>query len=265
VVSSTAFHRWAKTFATKVQTFIALNEFSKSIFVRGGLPEDKIVVKPNFTSGAAVGGEERQPQFVFVGEISIPKGVGLLLDAWADAAPDVTRLFLIGDGAGRDELFRRYSSLKNVTWCGPQSRQRVIDIVGRSRFLILPSLCYENCPMAVLEAFSVGTPVVVPDRGAFPCLMTPEREGIAFSAGDRASLARSIRRACDQDSSGWNAFSENALRTYKDRFGAEQNHTQLMTIYEQSRSRFAESHKNTVAERPSRAGVRPADPLEKHT
>ena len=42
----------------------------------------------------------------------------------------------------------------------------MIQIIGESRWLALPSLAYENFPMAVLEAFSVGTPVIVPDHGA---------------------------------------------------------------------------------------------------
>jgi glycosyltransferase involved in cell wall biosynthesis len=257
LVSSAAFHRWANTFTTKVQAFIALNEFSKSIFVRGGLPEDKIFVKPNFTYAAAVHKEPRRSQFVFVGEISVQKGVALLLDAWAEAAPDEARLLMIGYA-----LSRRYSSLRNVTWCGRQSREQVIETVAISRFLILPSLCYENCPMAVLEAFSVGTPVIVPDRGAFPCLMKHEREGIAFSAGDRTSLAQAILKACDQDSSSWNAFSGNALQAYKQQFGAEQSYRQLMTIYEHSMSSFTGAPSHRVIERPSKPSTRPAAALE---
>jgi glycosyltransferase involved in cell wall biosynthesis len=239
-----------------------LNEFSKAIFVRGGLPEDKIFVKPNFTSLAAARKESRRPQFVFVGDISVEKGVALLLDAWAEAAPDQAELLLIGDGAGKDELCRRYSSVRNVTWCGRQTREQVVETVATSRFLILPSLCYENCPMAVLEAFSVGTPVIVPDHGAFPCLMTHEQEGFAFSAGDRVSLAKAIRKACDQNSIDWTAFSDNALKAYNQQFGAEQNYGQLMAIYEYSMSNFPGAPNFSRIERLRKPCARPETRLE---
>jgi glycosyltransferase involved in cell wall biosynthesis len=234
VISSAAFHRWVNTFSTKVQAFIALNEFSKSIFVRGGLPEHKVFLKPNFTAGAHVQSRERRADMVFVGDISVQKGIGLLLEAWAEAAPESARLVLIGDGPGRDALSRQFASSKNVSWLGRKSHEEVIEAVARSKFLILPSLCYENCPMSVLEAFSVGTPVIVPDHGAFPALMKHEQEGIAFSAGDRKSLAQAIRRACDQDGFSWMRLSERARLTYEQRFETEHNYAQLMAIYEHS-------------------------------
>jgi len=44
-----AYHRNKNTWNTQVDRYIALTDFAKRVFVRGGLPMDKITIKPNFT------------------------------------------------------------------------------------------------------------------------------------------------------------------------------------------------------------------------
>lgn len=42
------FHRGRRTWHNEVDLFIALTEFSRQKFIEGGLPADRVVVKPNF-------------------------------------------------------------------------------------------------------------------------------------------------------------------------------------------------------------------------
>ncbi|MCX5901529.1 MAG: glycosyltransferase, partial [Proteobacteria bacterium] len=58
--------------------------------------------------------------------------------------------------------------------------------------LILPSLCYENCPIVIGEAFMTKTPVIVSDLGGMAELVEDGVSGLTFKAGDSTALAEKI-------------------------------------------------------------------------
>jgi glycosyltransferase involved in cell wall biosynthesis len=238
VTSKNVVHRWLGTFQTKVHAHIVLTDFSKEIMVRSGLPDERIFVKPNFNPDPGDPVAPRLRRVVFAGMISRPKGVHLLLEAWASLAPAGYQLMMLGDGPDRVELERRHSGNSSIIWSGTQSRDKVIEIVGASRWLVLPSLAYENFPMAVLEAFSVGTPVVVPDHGAFAASVSNKKEGLLFSAGDAASLAVTLRDALNATESDWTQWSSNARNKYLREYTDRANYSQLMSIYQQAAECF---------------------------
>ena len=53
-------HRAMRTYRDEVDVFIALTEFSRRKFIEGGLPAEKIVVKPNFVDPDPGVGERRR-------------------------------------------------------------------------------------------------------------------------------------------------------------------------------------------------------------
>ena len=89
-------HRWLKTWRDQVDIYIALTEFSRRKFIEGGLPAEKIVVKPHFVypdpgCRAGSGGYA-----LYVGRLSAQKGVMTLLQAWQQL-PGIP-LKVVGDG-----------------------------------------------------------------------------------------------------------------------------------------------------------------------
>jgi glycosyltransferase involved in cell wall biosynthesis len=238
VASTNVIHRWLGTFQTKVHAYIALTEFSREILVRSGLPRDRVFVKPNFNADPGAPVNSRRRTIAFAGEIARPKGMHLLLDAWSSLTPKGHQLLILGDGPDRAELERCHSGDSSVLWCGVQSREKVIEAVGSSRWLVLPSLAYENFPMSVLEALSVGTPVVVPDHGAFAAMVSDRKEGLLFSAGNTASLAAALQFALDATEDEWAQWSSNARDKYLREYTDHANCPQLMSIYRQAAALF---------------------------
>jgi len=227
------------TFKRKVNAYIALSEFSKTILVRSGLPEDRMFVKSNFAVAPQELQEKRCPQVIFVGKISVEKGVHLLLQAWREAhLSAASRLLLIGDGPDRADLEQRSGEDSSIVWWGRQPREQVTAAIARSRMLALPSLCYENCPMAVLEAFSVGTPVLVPDHGPFPELVSHQKDGLLFSSGNASSLADALRAGLNASAKVWSAWSRGARNKYLAEYTDSLNYEHLMSIYNQTIDQF---------------------------
>lgn len=231
VVSRNVLHRWAGTYRTKIQAYLALTKFSKDILVRAGLPAEKVFVKPNFTGDPGLPVQLRQPRVVFAGWMTHLKGLHLLLEAWAGLAPNTHQLVLVGDGPERSELERRFGVIRSIKWCGSRSRDDVISLVAGSRWLVQPSLAYENCPMSVLEAFSVGTPVIVPNHGAFSEMVSGRQEGLLFSADDAASLALALQDAVNFQESSWMQWSLNARAKFLREYSDAASYEQLIRVY----------------------------------
>jgi glycosyltransferase involved in cell wall biosynthesis len=238
VTSMNVVHRWLGTYETKVHAFIALTAFSKEILSRAGLPRERIHLKPNFSADTVKLTSPRLRRFVFGGRIARFKGVHLLLEAWAHLASRGHQLMMVGDGPDRAELEQRFAGHENILWCGNQPREKVLGLIAASRWLIQPSLAYENFPMSVLEALSVGTPVIVPDHGAFASMVSDGAEGLLFSAGDAGSLSTVLQTALEASEGSWMQWSANARNKHLSEYAARSNYPQLISIYEQAAECF---------------------------
>jgi len=252
VASKNEFHRWLGTYRRKAHSFIVLTEFSREILVKAGLPGERVFVKPNFCTDPAALVTLRLPRIVFAGWMTRLKGLHLLLQAWNGLPPARYQLMVVGDGPERAGLQQRYGGTSNIVWCGSQSRDKVVELIAASQWLVQPSLAYENFPMSVLEAFSVGTPVIVPNHGAFSNVVSDGQEGLWFSAGDVTSLATALRMATDMSEVAWTRQSTNArnkfLREYNDRI----NYERLMAVYQQAIQCFQTKGDRVGKMRPSK-------------
>ena len=110
-----AVHRAAGTYQRQVDVYIALSEFARRKFIEGGLPQDRIVVKPNFVSPDPGAGEGAATMH-FAGRLSEEKGIRHVAAAWRGLADIPLRV------AGRRSLLDNWP--EGVTWLGTKPRER---------------------------------------------------------------------------------------------------------------------------------------------
>ena len=79
-----------------------------------------------------------------------------------------------------------------VRAAGAQSRSFCLEAMRRALFVVVPSVCYENFPLTIVEAFACGTPVLASRLGAMAELVEDGRTGRLFAAGDAADLAAAM-------------------------------------------------------------------------
>ena len=140
------------TWQKHVHRFIAPSEFVRRKFIEGGLPANRIMVKPNFVARLSVpSSQEPRRGALFVGRLSQEKGVGVLVDAWR--LIDRTPLVVVGDGPLRAQL--ETAAPPNVRFLGELAPTLVAEEMRKAQLLIVPSICYESFPMVIAEAFSM--------------------------------------------------------------------------------------------------------------
>lgn len=217
-------HRALGTYRNKVGRYIALNNFCRDKFIEGGLPADRIVIKPNFIESQAQPQWEQRDGGLYVGRLSKEKGIDVLAQAAATLPPG--RLRVIGGG----ELEPLAQQAFGAGYLGFRKLDFILEAMGRASYLVVPSVWYENFPRTIVEAYASGLPVIASRIGALAELVDHERTGLLFEPGDAADLARKLAWA-EQHPQRMREMGQAARREYEQRYTPETNHEQLVGIY----------------------------------
>lgn len=198
VVSMIAMNQLLGTWNKKVDRYIALTEFSRNKFIEGGIPAERITVKPNFIAEGTHSVLQESVTgnyFLYVGRISAEKGVKYLLEAWEkmDDTGDI-ELLIVGDGPEKEELEDRYAG-SNIRFLGNQTGTKVLELMSKSMYLVVPSIWYEGFPMTIVEAYSVGTPVLCSRIGSLQEIVLEGVTGFQFAHGDTGNMANVMGQA----------------------------------------------------------------------
>ncbi len=219
-------HRALGTWQQHITRYIALNDFCRDKFIAGGLPAERISVKPNFVDFALPPPGTRKG-FLFVGRLSPEKGVSVL--GRATRMLDSIELRVAGTGPEAAAL----ADLPGVDLLGGLDMGAVYRQMCRSEALVLPSIWYENFPRTLVEAYACGLPVIASRIGALAELVRDGETGLLFEPGDPSALATCLRWA-QAHPREMAAMGQRARARYEAEFTGERNYGQLMTIYRQA-------------------------------
>jgi len=227
-----AVHRARHTWDREVASFIAPTEFARSKFVQGGLPADRIFVKPNFVDPDPGPRTDDGSYAIFAGRLSPEERVSTLLDAWTCLRNRIP-LVIVGEGEPRDRLTKRAirDSLDDVEFRGSLPHDKTIAAIRGARFLIVASEWYETFGLTMIEAFACGVPVICSRRGAMQEIVDDGRTGLHFTPGDGRDLAEKVEWALNHPER-MRQMGREARREYECKYTAEKNYPRLMQIYQ---------------------------------
>ncbi len=229
--------RRARALEQHVRWFIAQSEPSRRQFIAAGLPEDRIVVKPNFTPDRGDPRACSRQGALFVGRLSPEKGLQTLVKAWEGIEFPLRIL-----GGGPVLLSPSADLSRWISLLGHRPHAEVGPAMRQARFLVMPSEYIEGFPMVIVEAFANGLPVIASRLGAMADVIEDGVTGLHFTVGDPDDLAAKVAWAiahCDRIAEMGSA----ARRVYETRYSEETNYQSLLTIYRDTISAGAESGK----------------------
>jgi glycosyltransferase involved in cell wall biosynthesis len=181
-----------------VSHFMVLTEFAGNWLQREGVPRSRIVLKPNFVPRLDSVTRHREGFAIYVGRLSVEKGIRTLLAAWR-LLSDVP-LVIVGDGPERSwiETFVAEHDLP-ISLIGMRSRESTRELIAKASCLVLPSEWFEGMPLTLLEANEAGTPIVASDIGGVSetLQVTVSGSSLLFRPGDPEALSKAVRRILD--------------------------------------------------------------------
>lgn len=170
--------------------------FAYESFVAEGVPAEKLILAPyGVDLRIFQRSEPRAEEFrvLFVGQISVRKGLHHLLQAFNQAKLPNARLVLVGAGPPiGDALLQRFP-VEGMERLGRQSWPGVIREMSRASVLVLPSI-EDGFGFVMAQAMACGCPVIASEHTGARDLYTDGREGFVTPVGDVDALADKLRR-----------------------------------------------------------------------
>ena len=134
------------------------------------------------------------PRFLLLCRLTEEKGVRVVVDA-VRSLPLEVRFEVTIAGRGPLESVARAGAQADprIRFAGFVQGEEKHALLSRADHLLIPSLWYENAPVAVVEAAAYGIGVIGSRIGGIPELVSEGRTGILFEPGDAAGLAAIMR------------------------------------------------------------------------
>lgn len=170
--------------------------------------------------------------YLFFGRLSYEKGVATLLKAFKELPHCMLKI--VGTGPKEDELksFVEVNGMDNVAFVGYKTGRELTDLVSNAYFVIVPSEWYENNPMTIIEAYSVGTPVIGARIGGIPEIVVNGQTGFQFESGNVDDLRTIVKTADNISADEYSKISANTIKFANDNLSKENYWNKLIGFYD---------------------------------
>ena len=187
------------------------SEFVRTTFLEEGFPAEKLLLIPFGVDTARFRPAEEPPphpfRALFVGQVSIRKGMPYLLEAWRRLNWRDAELWIVGrPSADFVPLMDRYRALPGVRWKGHIDVP--VSLFQQADVFVFPTV-EEGSALVTYEALACGLPVVTtPNAGS---VVRDGVEGLIVPVRDVDALAGALERLREDESLRRN-LSVNARR-----------------------------------------------------
>lgn len=232
----------------KLDAIIAPSEFMRASVSTRRFSQQELTVIHNGVDTRMVSPSDEDANYVlFMGRLSSEKGIETLLSAHAGIA-DRVQLTVAGTGPLAETLPARYPMAR---FLGHLSGAGLESTIRRASLIVVPSECYENCPMSVLEAMAHGKTAVGSNIGGIPELVAHGETGLLFPPGDHVTLQAQLLQLMG-DPKLRKELGIAGRKRVEERFSLERHNAALMRLYlkviERSKAMRVKSARTEVQE-----------------
>jgi len=160
---------------------------------------------------------EGAQNILFWGRISPEKGVDLLIHSakFVLEKNPMCHFYIIGDGPELKSIKKLSENLgiqKNIHYTGFLSYEEIVKYANSADITVFPSK-FENSPISILEAMSIGKPIVSTDIGGIPEIVNNYENGLLAKLDSKNISEKLIILLKDKELR--NKLSKNAFKTAK--------------------------------------------------
>ncbi|MDL2244350.1 glycosyltransferase family 4 protein [Parabacteroides sp. OttesenSCG-928-J18] len=213
-----------------IDHFLFVSHFSRKKHIEADYRyENKSSALYNFTPIQKDPGITKENYILYFGRVSGEKGIATLMQAM-EGLPE-TKLKIIGSGPLLEEYAQK--KYKNIEFLGYKTGKELENYIQRALFVVVPSECYENNPLSIVESFALGTPVIGSRIGGIPELIRENENGFLFEPKSVTALQETLRKATLLSDKDYEDLCEGALAFAHKYFTKEAYYQELINIYNQ--------------------------------
>jgi len=218
----------------KVDYLIAPSKFLKSKFIEFGWDKNKVEFIRNFLPNFPQDNNYKEKNYIlYFGGLSPWKGILTLIEAVKELKK--VELLIVGAGTERNIIEKnlKEDNITNIHLLGYKSGNELKKIIDESKFIIVPSEWYENCPYSIMEAMAIGKPVIGAEIGGIPELIYGGKTGLLFESGNVANLKNKIEYLHKKPEK-IKEFRVEARKKAETEFSSEAFYKKIMNIYKKA-------------------------------
>ena len=183
---------------------VAPSHHVRDRFAAAGLDPARVIVSSNGIDTARfLIRPPRRPgplRLGFIGGLTVSKAPHALIEAWRRLPTGAATVVMAGAFSAYhgDDSYRGtidpLLSLPGVQAIGPVPHDEIPTLLSTLDVVVVPSIWEENNPLAILEAFAAGVPVVASRIGGIPEIVGHGTNGLLFEPGNVDDLVRALGR-----------------------------------------------------------------------
>lgn len=227
-----SFYRTTKVYTKKIDYVLPPSKFYMNKLIQDGIPKDRISYIHNFIDVDAFDVKTEDKGYaLYFGRLSREKGILNLINAFAKLKKGT--LYIAGDGPEKHEVeqvIKENKLEKRVKLLGFLNKDEMKETVRKCKFVVVPSIWYENCPYSVIETLCTGKPVIGADIGGIPELVKHNENGLIYKYDDVDELASKMQELFEDDKLV-KKFSKQAKEIAKEQYSKENYYKEIMKIY----------------------------------
>ena len=188
---------------------------------------DKIHWFPNVRKEAPRRKDPKQfnKKLVFMSHVSNEKGVGDMLKAF-HLLPSGYELDIYG--AIKEKCYENFDwTTHHVNYKGEISSDEVLQKLVEYQLLLFPSSYREGYPGIIIEALSVGIPIISTRVGGIPEIIEDGYNGRLITTHKAEEIVQAI---CSIDESNYAGYCKNAYQTFRKRFESDTTNERILSI-----------------------------------
>lgn len=218
----------------KVDAIVTPSQFMKMKMIKAGFNRNKIHHIPSFVDFTKYDPSHQHDNYIlYFGRIAKEKGIEVLIRAFNRIRTNV-KLRIVGNPTD-SEIERLKDILSKeetdrIAYVGFRSGKALRELVQNSIFTVVPSLWYENTPLAIYESMAAGKPVIGSNIGSIPEQIQDGVNGLLFQAGSVDDLAEKIQNLL-QNPQKRTEMGKRARKDIEEKYNPELHYGRLMNVF----------------------------------
>ncbi len=225
------YHNWRYNPVNVLQGIIYVSNFSrnKHLEFMPTLASVPSTVLYNFNSIGEPRDNYSGNYYLYYGRLAQEKGLSTLLDAFRKNPTLMLKIV----GAGPLENALKQQLPENVEMLGPKYGDELFELVKGARFVCIPSECYENNPLTIVEAYSYSVPVIGSRLGGITEIIEDGKTVFLFEPKNVSSLSSVLAKTMAIDDAMYASMSNNAFNFAMNHFSPVEHYKKLIEFYQE--------------------------------
>lgn len=180
-----------------VTHWIAVSDFMRDKFIEAGIKPSRITTLRHcwFLDEKSKASQDGG-YYLFLGRLVPEKGIGVILDVWAELEKKLgdqcPRLVIAGTGPTERDVVNRVERNKKIEAVGFVSGEAKARYLKRCRAVLAPSLWWEPLGLIVYDAYEFAKPVLAARSGGLTETVSGSEGGWLHTPGEVPELVRQV-------------------------------------------------------------------------